>query len=153
MWEYTVSIPTIGKQWANIFLLFLPLIFKLVSTSLPSHYITVTQFQYILLHRDLRQTKEGLSYDKVHIYIDVDECWLTSSMPPYLIYANIEQNAFSWCVVDGHVSFNLVGVHITLVLPYSINNDTHAWRNKDYNSPLLIVTTCKKYISKYPNTI
>ncbi len=32
---------------------------------------------------DLRQTKEGLSYVHLHIYIyiDVNECWLTSSMP------------------------------------------------------------------------
>ncbi len=36
-------------------------------TSLPSHYITVTQFQYILM----------LTY----IYLNVDECWLISSMP------------------------------------------------------------------------
>ncbi len=68
-----------------------------------------------------------------YIYLNVDECWLTSSMRQQrfklqisLHYANIEQNTFSWGVVDGHVSFNLVGVHITLVLPYhvySINND------------------------------
>ncbi len=35
-----------------------------------------------------------------------------------LSYANIEQNAFSWCVVDGHVSFIKNGrVHIILLLP------------------------------------
>ncbi len=68
-----------------------------------------------------------------YIYLDVDECWLTPSMPQQRVklqislnYANIEQNVFSWCVVDGHVSFNLVGVHITLLLPYSINNDRHS---------------------------
>ncbi len=42
-----------------------------------------------------------------------------------LKYANIELNAFSRHVVDGHASFNLVGVHIILLLPYSINNDRH----------------------------
>ncbi len=42
-----------------------------------------------------------------------------------LHYANIEQNAFSWLVVDSHVSFKMVGEHITLLLPYSINNDRH----------------------------
>ncbi len=56
------------------------------------------------------------------IYLDVDECWLTSSMPQQrlklqlsLHYANIEQNAFSWPVVDGHVNFKMDGVHITLL--------------------------------------
>ncbi len=39
-----------------------------------------------------------------------------------LNYANIEQNAFSWCVVDGHVSFKMVEEHTTLLLPYSVNN-------------------------------
>ncbi len=104
---------------------------------LPSHYITVTQFQYILIISIarifagyLRQTKEAML---TYIYLNVDECWLTSSMRQQRFklqisfhYANIEQNTFSWGVVDGHVSFNLVGVHITLVLPYhvySINND------------------------------
>ncbi len=43
-----------------------------------------------------------------------------------LNYANIEQNAFSCRVVDGHVSFKMVGVHITLLLPYGINNDRHS---------------------------
>ncbi len=40
----------------------------------------------------------------------------------FLNYANIEQNAVSCCVVDGHDSFNLVGMQITLLLSYSINN-------------------------------
>ncbi len=79
-----------------------------------------------------------------YIYLDVDESWLTSSVPQKRIkfqislhYANIEQNAFSWCVVDRHVSFKMVEVHITLLLPYSVNNDRHryAWLNKDYSSP------------------
>ncbi len=38
---------------------------------LPSHYITVTQFQYILtiflLHGNLRQTKQALIYINIHI--------------------------------------------------------------------------------------
>ncbi len=67
-----------------------------------------------------------------YIYLDVDDCWLTSSMPEQKFklqnspnYANIEQNSFSWRFVDGHFSFNLVGVHIILLLPYGINNDRH----------------------------
>ncbi len=116
-------------------------IFNLYLLSL---HITVTQFQYILiilLHGDLRQNKQGLSY--VHLHIS--QCgWvliLTSSMLQQrfklqisLDYDNIEQNAFSWLVVDGHVSFNLVGVHIILLLPCSINNDItlHAWLDKDH---------------------
>ncbi len=39
---------------------------------LPSHYITMTQFQYILiiflLHGDLRQTKEAFNYVHLHIF-------------------------------------------------------------------------------------
>ncbi len=39
-------------------------------TSLPSHYMIVTQFQYILiisLHEDLQHTNEALMYDNLHI--------------------------------------------------------------------------------------
>ncbi len=66
-----------------------------------------------------------------YIYIDVDECWVIYSMSQLQMsfkYANIEQNAFSWRVVESHVnvSFKMVGVHITLLLPYSINNDRHS---------------------------
>ncbi len=45
-----------------------------------------------------------------------------------LNFVNIEQNAFSWDILDVHVSFNFVGVHITLLLlvPYIINNDRHS---------------------------
>ncbi len=43
-----------------------------------------------------------------------------------LNYANIEYSAFSCRVVDGHASLQKVGVHITLLLPYSINNDRHS---------------------------
>ncbi len=57
-------------------------------------------------------------------YLDVDECWLKSPMPQQsfklqmsLNFATIEQNA--WRVINGHVSFKMVGVHITLVLPYT----------------------------------
>ncbi len=59
-----------------------------------------------------------------YIYLNVDECWLASSTPQHrlklqssLNYANIEQNSFSWPIVNGHVSFKMVGVHITLLLP------------------------------------
>ncbi len=47
-----------------------------------------------------------------YIYLNVNECWLTSSMPQQrfklqisLNYAHIEQNAFSRSVVGGNVSF------------------------------------------------
>ncbi len=33
------------------------------------------------MHRVLGQTKEGLSYAHLHIHLNVDEWWLTSSMP------------------------------------------------------------------------
>ncbi len=55
-----------------------------------------------------------------YTYLNVDECCLSSSMPEQrfkfqisLNYANIERDAFSWRVVDDHVSFNLVTVYIT----------------------------------------
>ncbi len=67
-----------------------------------------------------------------YIYLDVDECWLMSSMPykgfnsTFLSIMLILNNMCFWCVVGGHVSFNLVRLHITLLLPYSINNDRHS---------------------------
>ncbi len=68
-----------------------------------------------------------------YIYFDVDECWLTSSVSQEKFklqfsynYANINRNAFCWGVNDGHVSINLFRVHITLLLPYNINNDRHS---------------------------
>ncbi len=33
------------------------------------------------MHRDLLETKEGVSYVHLLIYLCVDECWLTSSIP------------------------------------------------------------------------
>ncbi len=70
------------------------------------------------MHRDLRQTKRDLVM-VTYIDLNVDECWLISSMPQQrfklqlsLKYVNIEQNAFSWCLVDDHVRFKIVRVHI-----------------------------------------
>ncbi len=58
-----------------------------------------------------------------YIYLFVDECCLTSYMPQqrhklqmYLNYSNNEHNAFSLCVIDGHVSFKMVGVHIHILV-------------------------------------
>ncbi len=59
-----------------------------------------------------------------YIYLNVDECWLTSSMAHQrfklqidLKCANIEKIVFSWDFVDGDISFNLVWVYTTLLLP------------------------------------
>ncbi len=42
-------------------------------------------------------------------------------------------------LVDGHVSFNIVWVHITLLSSYSIHNDRHSsvytWLDEDNSSP------------------
>ncbi len=53
-----------------------------------------------------------------YIYYDVDECWLTHSVTQQrfklhisLNYANIEQNAFYWPDIDGHVNFKMVWMH------------------------------------------
>ncbi len=72
-----------------------------------------------------------------YIYLNVDECSLTSSMPQQRCIT-LNSNFFSIMLIlnkihflevfaiDGHISFNLVRVHITLLLTYSINNDTHS---------------------------
>ncbi len=72
-------------------------------------------------------------YMLINMFLYVNDCWLTSSMSQQrfelqicLYYVNIEQGAFSWRVVNGHVSFLMVGLHITLHLPYNINNDRHS---------------------------
>ncbi len=63
-----------------------------------------------------------------YIYLNVEEYWLPSSMHDqtfklqmYLNYANIKQNVGSWSVVDGHGSFDVVWVHITLLSWYKYN--------------------------------
>ncbi len=59
-----------------------------------------------------------------YIYLNVDECWLASSMPqkPFnfkflYIMLILNKMRFSWRVVNSHVSFKIVWVHITLLLP------------------------------------
>ncbi len=107
-----------------------------VYSYLPSHFITMTQFQYILviaflclgilntlfvilgcvyLALMIVSVIVRRSTTLTYIYRDVDECWITSSMKRFKVqmslnYANIKQNAFSWHVVAGHVSFKIVSV-------------------------------------------
>ncbi len=87
-------------------------------------------FNYLYCVEICDKIRRGLAM-VTYICFNVDECWLTSSMPQQtfklqisLNYAYIEQIVLLWCVVD--MSFNLVRVHITLLFPYRINNDIHS---------------------------
>ncbi len=71
-----------------------------------------------------------------YIFLNVNECWLTSSMPQQMFklqislnYVNIKQNVFFWGVADGNVSFNLVGC-ISLC-PYHIVLDGYHLKIED----------------------
>ncbi len=51
---------------------------------LSSHYITVTQFHYILIISIAMGICDKLSrhlYMLTYIYLNMDECWLISSIP------------------------------------------------------------------------
>ncbi len=65
-----------------------------------------------------------------YIWLNANKCLLQLSMPQKRIKSKcfsikliLNNWRFSWCVVDGHVRYNVVGVQITLFLPYSINNE------------------------------
>ncbi len=84
-------------------------------------YISLPQqrFNYVNLHIC---PSKGLT---MLTYISLSQQRFKLKLKISLKNANTEQNVFSWHV-NGHVSFNLVGVYITLLSPYSINNDRHS---------------------------
>ncbi len=60
-----------------------------------------------------------------YIYLDVDECWFTSSLPQLKFklqisfnYSDNEQNEFSWRVVDGYLSFKMEGTYHWALLSF-----------------------------------
>ncbi len=64
-----------------------------------------------------------------------------------------KKNAFSWSVVNDHVSFKMGGVHITLLSRYSTNNEGHSrtcmMTGEKLYSSLDIITTLAHMLNGY----
>ncbi len=67
-----------------------------------------------------------------YIYLDVVDCcqhllYHSKGLNSIFLSIMLKFNKMClWSVVDGRVGFKMVRVHITLLSPYSINNDGHS---------------------------